>query len=190
MTFPDGFRIILIWWQLQWRENLTRKFAVFAVVAALAVRSLMSFAPDGFVRAAFCIPPARAATFYYGVPLDAETVTFTAHGVSMEVTRACAAIDFFSLVFGFLAATAFSFRGGSRAARIAAAAGVLPAAYVVTIVANSLRLVALVPIDSAFPRSAVPIIHLVAGASVFLGVFASLYCMLRHCKCISTEASK
>ena len=169
---------------------MTRKFAIFAVVTALAVRTLMSFAPDGFVRAAFCLPPARAATLYYGVPLDAETVTFTAHGVSMEVTRACAALDFFSIVFGFLAVAAFSFRGGSRAARMAALAGVLPATYVVTIVANSLRLIALVPIDAAFPRSAVPIIHLVAGASVFLGVFVSLYCMLRRFKCISTETSK
>lgn len=169
---------------------MTRKFAIFAVVTALVVRALMSFVPDGFVRAAFCLPPARAATFYYGVPLDAETVTFTAHGVAMEVTRACAALDFFSLVFGFLAATAFPFHVESRASRIAVLAGVLPAAYLVAIVANSLRLIALVPIDAAFPRSAMPVIHLLAGASVFLGVFVSLYCMLHQSKCISTETSK
>ena len=169
---------------------MTRKFAIVAVVAALAVRALMSFASDGFVRAAFCLPPARAATFYYGVPLDAEAVAFTARGVAMEVTRDCAALDFFSLVCGFLAAAAFSLRGESRTAGIAAAAGVLPAAYLVTLAANSLRLIALVPIDSAFPRSAVPLIHLAVGATVFLGVFASLYCLLRRCRCISTEAPR
>ena len=169
---------------------MTRKFAIFAVAAALAVRALMSFAPDGFVRAAFCLPPARAATFYYGVPLCAETVTFAAHGVAMEVTRECAALDFFSLLCGFLAVAAFSLRSESRSARVAAAAGVLPAAYLVTLVANSLRLIALVPIDSAFPRSAVPVIHLAVGATVFIGVFVSLYLVLRHSRCISTEALK
>ena len=174
----------------QWRERLTRKFAIFAVAAALAVRALMSFAPDGFVRAAFCLPPARAATFYYGVPLCAETVTFAAHGVAMEVTRECAALDFFSLLCGFLAVAAFSLRSESRSARVAAAAGVLPAAYLVTLVANSLRLIALVPIDSAFPRSAVPVIHLAVGATVFIGVFVSLYLVLRHSRCISTETLK
>ena len=174
----------------QWREWVNRKFAIFAVVAALAVRALMSFAPDGFVRAAFCLPPARAATFYYGVPLCAETVTFVAHGVAMEVTRECAALDFFSLLCGFLAVAAFSLRSKSSAARIAAAAVAIPAAYLVTLVANSLRLIALVPIDSAFPRSAVPVIHLAVGATVFIGVFVSLYLVLRHSRCISTEALK
>lgn len=167
---------------------MNRKFAVFAVLTALAVRALMSFAPDGFVRAAFCLPPARVATFYYGVPLDAETATFVVHGVAMEVTRECAALDFFSLVCGFLAVAAFSLRSKSRAARIAAATVVLPAAYLVTLIANSLRLIVLVPIDSAFPRSAVPVVHLAVGASVFLGVFASLFFVLRHFRCIPTEA--
>ena len=169
---------------------MNRKFAVFAVLTALTVRALMSFAPDGFVRAAFCLPPARAATFYYGVPLCAETATFVAHGVAMEVTRECAALDFFSLVCGFLAVAAFSLRSKSRAARITAVIVALPAAYLVTLVANSLRLIVLVPIDSAFPRSAVPVVHLVVGATVFLGVFVALYLVLRHFRCSSTEALK
>ncbi len=106
----------------------------------------------------------------------------------MEVTRECAALDFFSIVCGLLAAAAFSLRGESRAAGIAAVAVVPPAAYLVTLAANSLRLIVLVPIDFAFPRSAVPAVHLAVGASVFLGVFASLFFVLRHFRCIPTEA--
>jgi len=158
---------------------LDKRVAILALAVTLLVKLAISFLPDGFVQAAFCLPPAHAAAFYYGVPLDVETLRYTAHGVCTEVTRACAATDFFSLVCGLLAAKAFCMRGGRKDLLVAAVAGIIPAAYIVTIAANSLRLMALVPIDAVFPRSAVPVIHLCGGAVVFLGVFLLLYLALR-----------
>ena len=154
-----------------------RRTVIVALAATVAVKIAMSCVPDGFVRVAFCLPPARAAAFYYGVPLYTEPVGFVARGVAMEVTRECAATDFFSIVCGLLAAKVLLSGKLRAAAKAAAAVAAVPAAYLCTIAANSLRLVALVPVDAALPRSSVPVVHLVAGAAVFLGVLV-LLCMI------------
>ncbi len=166
------------------------RIAIVALGVTFAVRAALSFASDAVVQTLFCLPPGRVAAFYYGVPLDVETVTFTVRGVSMEVTRACAALDYFSLVCGLLVARIVSAAELPRVARVVEGAAVVPLAYVVTIAANSLRLVALAPIDAALPRSAVPVVHLVAGASVFLGVFIFLYWLLRFNPNRPTEKNK
>ena len=151
------------------------KIIAVALVVTLAVRALTALLPESVVLPLFCMPPARFAAFYYGVGLDAEAIAFTAHGLTVAVTRACAATDFFSLVCGLFAARFMV----ARRARGLAFAALAPCAYLVAIAANSLRLVALVPVDAAFGADAVPLIHLVAGASVFLTVFIILFHALK-----------
>lgn len=169
---------------------MDRKIAILALAVTFLAKLAVSLLADGFVKTAFCLPPAHAAAFYYGVPLDAETVTYAAHGVCVEVSRACAATDFFSLVCGLLAAKAFCMRGGRKGLLLAAVAGILPAAYAVTLAANTLRLIALVPIDAVLPRSDVPVIHLCGGAVVFLCVFLVLFASLRLPSRVSTGEGK
>ena len=142
-------------------------FAIFAAVAKVAVASL----DDGLVLSLFCRVPAWLAAAYYGAPCLGTT--FHACGVSLDVTRACAATDFFSMLFGAAAAAMLE---GCRRFR---GALFLVLAYPATLLANAARLVALVPVDAFSKSGAVPAslpwfgeaLHLLVGMLVFLPLF-------------------
>lgn len=140
-------------------------------VAALA-KFVMDCLPLGLVRALFMTPAAWAASSYWGVPLEMEPLSFTAHGVTLEVVRACAATDFFSIVFALLAC---SLPVRSASLRVAVA---LPAAWFVAVVANSIRLVLLIVADGLFGGTNVPIVHMAVGLAVFLSTFGVLWYFL------------
>ena len=139
-----------------------KRILIFAVACEL-LKLVLALLPEAFVLAAFCRGPAEAAAFYYGAPLDAETLAFTARGVSLAVTRACAATDFFALVAATLVAARIL---GRRRAWFLPVDLLL--AWIVTVVVNSLRVIALVPIDALFPKDRVPIVHLATGVAFFL----------------------
>lgn len=146
------------------------RFAVFAVFAAIAKVAIAGL-DDGVVRSLFCRPPAWLAATYYGAPCLGTT--FHACGVSLDVTRACAATDFFSMLFGVAAAATLE---GPRRFR---GALFLVLVYPVTLLANAVRLVALVPADAFSKTGAGPAslpwfgeaLHLLVGMLVFLPLF-------------------
>ncbi len=148
-------------------------FGVFALKFALAAL------PDAFIREVFCALPARGAALYWNAPFAADSLTFWAKGVALQVTRACAGTDFFSLAWAFLAAGAL-FTRWSPARCLLWACGALPSAWCVTLLANTLRLILLVPVERLFPKEQVPAAHLACGVFVFLPVLMGLwYTVLR-----------
>ena len=146
-----------------------KRIAIFAAWCGL-LKLILAFSPDSAILASFCRVPAEVAAFYYGVALEAETLSFTAKGVTLAVTRACAATDFFALVAAVLL-TARILREGWRWRQLA----LLPIAWGITLAVNSLRIIALVPVDAVFPKDHVPIVHLLAGVAFFLPVFAGIW---------------
>lgn len=145
-----------------------RLLILFACCAVL--KGVLWFLPDASVLAAFCRIPAEVAAFHYGAPLDATNLSFTAHGVTLAVTRACAATDFFTLVASTLV-TARILRKGWIARNTLD----FLLAWLITLVVNSLRIIALVPVDALFPKDHAPIIHLLAGVAFFLPAFVFIW---------------
>ena len=145
-------------------------FAVWCVILKLAV----FFVPESAVLAQFCRVPAEVAAFYYGVPLDVGTLTFTARGVTLAVTRACAATDFYVLVASVFLTARIMREGVGVANRLRDLLDLL-LAWVITLAVNSLRIIALVPVDAVFPKDHAPIVHLLVGVAFFLPVFALIW---------------
>ena len=145
------------------------KSILIMLAVASAAKVVADFLPDAVVEAAFMYPAAKLAALYWGVPLASSPLVFSVRGVALEVTRACSATDFFSMAFALMA-LALPVR---RAALRAVAA--LPCAWAVAVFANAVRLVVLAVVDRAFPRSAVPAVHMAAGIAVFLPVLSLLW---------------
>ena len=80
---------------------MMKRIVIFAALCGV-MKLILAVLPDSVILASFCRVPAEVAAFYYGVPLGTETLSFTAKGVTLVVTRACAATDFFALVAAVL----------------------------------------------------------------------------------------
>ena len=146
-----------------------KRIAIFAAFCGL-IKLILAVLPEPAILASFCRVPAEVAAFYYGVPLEAEMLSFTARGVTLAVTRACAATDFFSLVVAVLL-TARILREGWRWRQLV----LLPIAWGITLAVNSLRIIALVPVDAVFPKDHAPVVHLLAGVAFFLPAFVGVW---------------
>ena len=142
---------------------------IFAALCGV-MKLVLAALPESAILASFCRVPAEVAAFYYGVPIETETLSFTARGVTLAVTRACAATDFFSLVVAVLL-TARILREGWRWRQLV----LLPIAWGITLAVNSLRIIALVPVDAVFPKDHAPVVHLLAGVAFFLPAFAGVW---------------
>ena len=142
---------------------------IFAALCGV-MKLVLAALPESAILASFCRVPAEVAAFYYGVPIETETLSFTARGVTLAVTRACAATDFFSLVVAVLL-TARILREGWRWRQLV----LLPIAWGTTLAVNSLRIIALVPVDAVFPKDHAPVVHLLAGVAFFLPAFAGIW---------------
>ena len=148
---------------------MMKRIVIFAACCGL-IKLILAALPDSVILASFCRVPAEVAAFYYGVPLETETLSFTARGVTLAVTRACAATDFFALVAAVLL-SARILREGWGWRQLA----LLPMAWGITVVVNSLRIVALVPVDAVFPKAHAPVVHMLAGVAFFLPAFAGVW---------------
>ena len=148
---------------------MMKRMVIFAALCGV-MKLILAALPDSAILASFCRVPAEVAGFYYGVPLETETLSFTARGVTLAVTRACAATDFFALVVAVLL-TARILREGWRLRQLA----LLPIAWGITLAVNSLRIIALVPVDAVFPKDHAPVVHLLAGVAFFLPTFAGVW---------------
>ena len=142
---------------------------IFAAVCVV-LKLILAVLPEPAILASFCRVPAEVAAFYYGVPLEVGPLSFTAKGVTLAVTRACAATDFFALVAAALL-TARILRKGWGWRQLV----LLPIAWGITLAVNSLRIVALVPVDAVFPKDHAPVVHLLAGVAFFLPAFAGVW---------------
>lgn len=148
-----------------------RKTGIMIFVAmCVAFKLILAVLPESAVLASFCRVPAEVAAFYYGVPLEVGTLSFAAKGVTLAVTRECAATDFFALVAAALLAARIS-RGGRGWRQLV----LLPFAWGVTLAVNSLRIIALVPVEAVFPKAHAPVVHLLAGVAFFLPAFAGAW---------------
>lgn len=148
---------------------MMKRIVIFAAVCGV-MKLMLATLPEPVILASFCRVPAEVAAFYYGVPLEAETLSFTAKGVTLAVTRACAATDFFALVAAVLL-TARILREGWGWRQLV----LLPIAWGITLAVNSLRIIALVPVDAVFPKDHAPVVHLLAGVAFFLPAFAGVW---------------
>ena len=146
-----------------------KRIVIFAALCGV-MKLILAALPESAILALFCRVPAEVAAFYYGVPLETETLSFTARGVTLAVTLACAATDFFAMVAAVLL-TARILREGWRWRQLV----LLPIAWVVTLAVNSLRIVALVPVDAVFPKDHAPVVHLLAGVAFFLPAFVGVW---------------
>lgn len=149
-----------------------KRTVIFAALCGL-MKLILALLPDSVILASFCRVPAEVAAFYYGVPLEVATLSFTAKGVTLAVTRACAATDFFALIAAVLL-TARILREGVSVRRFRDMLDLL-LAWGITLAVNSLRIIALVPVDAVFPKDHAPVVHLLAGVAFFLPVFAGVW---------------
>ena len=151
---------------------MMKRIVIFAALCGV-MKLILAVLPEPAILASFCRVPAEVAAFYYGVPLEAETLSFTARGVTLAVTRACAATDFFALIAAVLL-TARILREGVGVRRLGDTLDLL-LAWAITLMVNSLRIIALVPVDAVFPKDHAPIVHLLAGVAFFLPAFACIW---------------
>ena len=150
----------------------TKRIVIFAAWCGV-IKLILAVSPESMILASFCRVPAEVAAFYYGVPLEVETLSFTAKGVTLAVTLACAATDFFAMVAAVLL-TARILHEGVGVRRFRDMLEFL-IAWVITLAVNSLRIIALVPVDAVFPKDHAPVVHLLVGVAFFLPAFAGIW---------------
>ena len=138
------------------------------LIGAVGLKIALAFVSTDLIRMVFCWLPARLAAAYYDVPLVLPELAFRAHGVTLVVAPSCAGTDFFAMALSLLAV-------GFGARRRAFVVLALPAALILTLTLNAFRLIALVPVESVFPKREVPIVHLAVGVVFFLPVLCLLW---------------
>ena len=146
-----------------------RKKLIWCLAVAAVSKAMMDILPDAVVEAVFMRPAAHIAALYWGAAVESAPLAFSSHGVTLEVTRECAATDFFSLVFAL-----FTFALPMRAVALRGAAAV-PLAWAASILTNAVRLAALVVTDRIFPAAHIPAVHLAVGIAVFLSAYVVLW---------------
>jgi len=167
-------------------EKNTRYVRVISVLAfcgvTLAVNGLLRMLPDTAIAPVFCHIPARLTAGYYNAPLQTPELVFIAHGTTFEVARSCAATDFFSMVTGLLAYGVFTKVAQTRMPVLPSALlflCILPAAWCVTLITNTIRLIFLVPATTwvyhYLPERAFAASHQALGTIIFLTSFILLW---------------
>ena len=149
-------------------KNSTAGYVLFLAVAGV-VKVVMDCLPDEAVEMAFMRPAAHLAALYLGVKPEYSPLAISARGVVLEVTRACSATDFFSILLALLAIHL-------RVRRLLLRLGVaLVSAWAVAILANAARLATLVFADRIFPAAQWPLVHLIIGVVMFFSLFFAVY---------------
>lgn len=122
---------------------------LFAAVAIMfAIKGAIALMPDSAIYAAFQSVPEFVAREYYGE-------------LPFKVARSCAATDFFSMVAAMLLV--------GHKWRLA------PFAWAIAVFVNTLRIIALVPVERVFPKATAPWIHQTVGIMFFLPVLIAIW---------------
>ena len=154
-----------------WRANTV--FLLASGCVTLIVCWLLRMFPESAVVPVFCRVPAELAAGYYNAGLQRPELLFAVNGITFAVERSCAATDFFSMVTGLLTYLCLRLR------RPALALAILPAAWGVTLLANTVRLIFLVPATAwvyrSLPERTFALSHQAIGTLVFLTLFIILW---------------
>jgi len=126
----------------------------------------------------FCAPAAFLTSIFLGAPLRVIETGYAIHmSKPIEVTTACSAINFFSLTLAVFAGLAVGSRWSFRSLLC-----LLPAAYLLTLLANTSRIVSTWYTDTLaalwFPDSLHKGIHALAGAVIFMTALSFGYYIL------------
>jgi hypothetical protein len=125
--------------------------------------------PDQLYLLLFCEIPARLAAGYHGSLLSAP-LSFIAQGITIEIVRSCGATDFFVMVFMILMPRRWS----------------LFAAYGITLLVNTARLIILIPatsvIHASVPERFYALGHQIVGTAVFLPALVLIWEGVRYVK--------
>jgi len=164
------------------------KLVALSGCAVFAVWGLLRVCGDAVVVPVFCRIPAGLAAWYYNSVLEKPELLFSVRGVTFEVARSCAATDFFSMVTGLLVYGVFMVATASSRCRKGSVNGwkpsllslaVLPVAWCVTLAANTVRLIFLVPATAFmyryFPEWGFAASHQAIGTVIFLTSFILLW---------------
>jgi len=151
-----------------WRKTMG------VLMVALGAKLLLDSLGDGLVRSVFQQLPAQLAAWYWGVPLEPSALGLEVRGVVLKITRACAATDFCAMVFAVLVFSRWRWFAPL-------------VAWGVTILANAVRIILLVPAESCFPRPAAPIAHMGVGVLVFLPVLVAVWHWLNRATAAESE---
>jgi exosortase/archaeosortase family protein len=140
-----------------------------ALALALVLIAVAITAPLPIRRVAFCAPAAHLAGLLSGAPCVKDGEDFRLLGADLDLTvvPACAAVDYFCLLTGFLSLL-ITWRG----LRLRTHLFVLPAAWGLTILINALRLIACWHTDrlaqNLLPPMLWPATHMAVGVVTFL----------------------
>lgn len=151
-----------------------RNMVLWAALMMGAAVSLTT--PERVRRIGFCAPAAHVAARATGSACTTEPDGYRLWGPAHDliVVPACAAVDFFCLVAGFLSAL-MAWRGWRPAAQWT----VLPLAWVITIAANAVRLASCWQADRwarlTLPPTLWPGLHLATGLATFLLALIAVY---------------
>lgn len=146
---------------------------IVACVLAACLWGGLRLLPEAVCVTIFCRVPAWLAAGYYNVRLLEPGLIFATHHVTLSVARSCAATDFFVVVSALLAWGAWMRRNPWQ--RVGLLVVVVPAAWAMTVLANTARLILLVPATAWMRAMIPPQAHALGHQTV--GVFVFLTCL-------------
>jgi len=151
---------------------------VFCACVVFTAWGALRLAPDALIVPVFCRVPAGLAAGYYNAPLETPGMVFTVRGTDFEVTRACGATDFFSMLAGLFTYLCLKRRS------VWLGLAVLPLAWFAAVAVNTLRVILLVPgramIYHLLPERAHVAGHQAVGTFIFLTAFILIWEGVRH----------
>jgi hypothetical protein len=137
------------------------------IATAIAIHLLLFTLPDTLILPLFCRTPATVAAWWFHVPLDIHTLTYTVNGITFEMARSCSAENFFAIATALLIWRAPKWCWGA-----------LP----LTLILNSLRAILTATLTLACRGWRFEgLVHLTAGATLFIGTLYLLWILTeRH----------
>lgn len=131
------------------------------IATAVVLHLILQALPDAFVLPLFCRIPATVAAWWFHVPLELSTLTYKVQGITFEMARSCSAESFFALATALLLWRCPKWSWAT-----------LP----LTLILNSLRAILTATLTLTFHGTRWDaLVHLVAGASLFIGTLYLLW---------------
>lgn len=153
--------------------------AAAAACGTVILLHLLAFAVPSLVADAFCKPAAFLAALYFNAPavFDSQGAVIARSAGDIEIYSPCSGFQFFTLLVGL---TAFALADQRVARRHPVFFSLtLPAAYLITLVVNAGRIVAVAGgvalLQGHLPPDVMDALHIGTGVAVFLPVLLVSY---------------
>lgn len=142
--------------------HMTRGISLFGfILTAIVLHTGLQLLPDAWALPLFCRVPATCSTFWFQTTLNTETLTYIVDGISFEMARSCSGEGFFSIAFSLLLWRKPKWCW---------------AAFPLTLILNTLRAILTATLTLTLHGSRFEsIVHLIAGASIFIGTLYLLW---------------